>query len=315
MGLFVFRNSNPSKSTSKGKGKGTRGKGRAATDPAWDIQRVRQAWHAGGLVVAGLTFVVGWVVVRNALVDYTQQNHTLVTDAETVTLVGQPEWMSESIAGPMRLAAAGALNQDPFDGTGVQIAADRLESTPWIQSVSQVHRTTQGQLLVHAEYRTPVAAVRDSRNSVDHYLVDNQGVVLAGPWRWRTVRDQGFIVLEGVHEAPPQAGQTWSGQQLQNALALALLLSPEPYADQIEAVHVEDNPYTDSGMDLALYTTENRRVLWGAPIGHALTAEAMTDQQKIDNLRVLHRTYGHIDSVRGTVEVNHIQPIETAGRI
>ena len=314
MGLFVFSQKKAKGGKAAAQKKG-RGKKAASVDPSWDLARVRRAWHAGGLAVAGLTLVVGWVIVRNALLDYQRENHSLQTPPDAVALIDQPVWMSDSIADPMRLAAAEALSVDPFDGAGVQAAAQRLAQTPWIHSVEQVRRRADGRLEVKASYRTPVAAVRDTRNSVDHYLIDSQGVVLAGPWRWRTVRDQGFIVLEGVSDAPPTAGQAWPGEPIQHALALALLLGPEPFAYQIEAVHIENNRHTDAGIDLALYTTENRRVLWGAPLGHALTAELMNDQQKLENLRVLHRTYGHIDSVDGTVEVNHIQPVLTPGRL
>ncbi len=319
MGWFIWNPSTPTQGKGKSKGRSAskgKAKGKAKADARvvsrWTPDQARRAWHLGWSGVALLTLGVGWVVARGVLIDYHRAHDQLPTDAQRVVLIDAPGWLDDSISHPMRAAAAAGLTPDPFDAAATAHVAASFKAEPWIKHVRQVRRLADGRVEVHAEFRTPLIAVRDPNRGGDHYLVDAQGVVLAGPWGQTAVVGQDFRIIENVAAAPPALGQTWPGEDVQAALQLAVLIAPEPFAEQVNVIHLAHAPHTEAGFELLLYTDANRPVLWGAPAGQALVTELVEERVKLDNLRTLYRNFGRIDSRDGTVEVNRPGEVRVA---
>lgn len=282
----------------KGRGKkkkATKGRGKAAkaAPPIWMPSESPLAWRIGTLVIVFAALITGWVSARSALLEYARSTRVATVDPEAVTLIDAPTWMSESIAAPLRDQAAAAIAPDPFDAEGIQRAAQRLNQCAWIKEVHQIRRieTEDGLpgLAIDAEYRTPLVAVRDPRNVNDYYLVDAEGVRLAGPWDEPTVLGQGFAVIEGTESLVPFEGMAWEGESVHAAIELAALLAGESFASEIEAYVVVEAKRFSPPFDLAIITTEKQELFWGAPVGHALVTEFIEDGHKLDNLRVLFR--------------------------
>ncbi len=279
MGWFL--SSSPKKKGKK-KTSAKRSTRKGASPEPFDPESLRRAMHWGGGFVAVVGFTIAWVISRDALMDYASRAHPV--QGRQIVLVDQPAWMTAELADPIASLAAEELTNDRFDQQALADARAALLASPWIKQVHQVQRVGDGTVQVTADYRTPVVAVRDMAQDDAYYLVDIEGVVLAGPWRRSTVAGQRFQYIAGVASRPPAAGEVWPGEDVQAGIDLAALLAAEPYADQILGYHVYPRGIDGDQHDLVLSLVNNASITWGLPPEQGLPIEAISAAGKMQHL-------------------------------
>jgi hypothetical protein len=239
----------------------------------WDPQRTLAGLKALGLFAAAVGLVIGWRYSERYLLDYADRHRpvTRVT-ADVIELIDAPAWMSEGIREQVRESAARHIDPDPMDGRSLRLSAEALRNDPWVRDITQVARRSNGQVLVWATYRRPVAIIQADDG---YHLIDSQGVCLPGVYRAHEVNGLGLITIMGVPTPPPaRAGEVWPGEEVQAGLSLLRLLANEPYMDKIRAFDVSERDERDR-LRLVLHT-EDGTVRWGLPPGqeHAIEPSA-----------------------------------------
>lgn len=278
------------------------GSGRSAPAPKRGKKKVeplqpRAAW-AGirllGLAALGVGAVLGWRGLEAGLLAHAREHHGGAVGHADVVLQEAPPWVAErpELADRLRAAVAEVVPADPFDGSGLASAAERLAGEPWVAEVTQVRRTPAG-IEVEAEYREPLALVR-ARDG--YHVVDAAGRRLEGP------ADRHFVggslpVIDGVTTPPPaEAGRVWSGAEMAAGLGLVQRLRHEPFAPQIAAYDVGQRDPRTGRLQLVLHT-DSGSVVWGRPVNAPFSAAEVSDEEKLSRLHQLAAAYrGRIDA-------------------
>lgn len=240
---------------------------------AWDPQRTLAGLKALGLFALAIGLVIGWRYGERYLLDYANRHRpvTRVT-ADVIELIDAPAWMSEGIREQVRESAAEHIAPDPMDGRSLRLAAEALRDDPWVREVIQVARRSNGQVLVSAAYRRPVAIIQADDG---YHLIDAQGVCLPGVYRAHEVNGLGLVMVRGVPTPPPaRAGKVWPGEEVQAGLSLLRLIANEPYRDKVHAFDVSERD--ERGRLRLVMHTADRVFRWGLPPGeeHAIEPSA-----------------------------------------
>jgi len=258
---------------------------------SWDPKRTLTGLKAVGVFALAVGLVIGWRYSQDYLLAYAQRHHQVPVTADSIVLVDAPGWMSEDIRVQVRQTAAKHIDPDPMDGQSLRYAAAALRNDPWVKRVDQVARRFGGRVLVSAAYRRPVAVVQGYDG---YHLIDDQGVCLPGLYRESQAKRLGLVQLTGASSAPPaQAGEVWSGEDVQAGLALIRLLANEPYLDKVLAFDVSHRD-ARGRLRLVLLTSDGS-VRWGLPPGeeHSIEPDA---QVKLGWLRRLAQRDGSLST-------------------
>ena len=239
-----------------------------------------------------------WLLAEQRLDEYVSVHRSGAVRAEQVILADAPVWMGQSIQGELRQAVAAAATQNPLDAQSLLSTASSLEQIAWLDRLRQVRRTFDGRVVVHAEYRRPVAAAR-SRHG--YHLVDRGCVRLPGLYLRAAVRRLGLPRVIGSAQPPRNVGQRWPGEDLAAAVALVEFLAAEPYMDQVDAIDVSGRDPTGS-VHLVLRTAHGL-VRWGLPPGLEYPIEPDAERKRILLAQVAAKHGGSIDAGGRTVDI------------
>ena len=241
----------------------------------WDPKRTLLGLKVLGVFALAVALVIGWRYGERYLLNYANENRPVKRiTADVVELVDAPNWMSEGIREQVRDSAAAPIEPDPLDGRSLKAAAEALRKDAWVRDVKQIARRSNGQILVYATYRRPVAVI-EARDG--YHLVDAQGVCLPGVYGAHEIDGLGLVTVMGVNTPPPaQAGNVWPGDEVQAGLALLQLLAKESYMDKIRSLDVSQRD--ERGRIRLVLHTEEGTVRWGLPPGeeHAIEPSAQT---------------------------------------
>ena len=248
-----------------------------------------------GIAAAAVVAVLGWRALETGLLAHARANHGRAVGSADVTLRGAPPWIAEraDVAERIRATVAEVLPADPFDPTGLQRAAERLEGEPWVAEVAQVRRTPAG-VEVEADYREPLALVR-ARDG--YHVVDEAGRRLEGPSDRFAAGVRGLPLIVGVSAPPPaEAGRAWRGSEVAAGIGLVRELRDEPFAPQIAAYDVGQRDPRTGRLSLVLHTDAGS-VVWGRPVDEPFSAGEVSDERKVERLHQLAAAYrGRIDA-------------------
>jgi hypothetical protein len=252
------------------------------------------------LGAAALVAAVGWIwlCAEQKLGRYVATRRVGDVLADQAILADAPPWMGRSIRRQLQQAAARAATSSPLDPGSLLATSASLQKIAWIERVHQIRRTFDGQVLVHADYRRPVAAAR-SRHG--YHLVDRHAVRLPGLYLRHTARKLGLPLIVGSSQPPPDVGKPWIGHDLAAAIALVRLLSPEPYMDQVEAIDVSGRAH-DGRVHLVLRTAQGM-IRWGLPPGQAYPIEPEAKKKKLLLAHVASQHGGSIDAGGRIVDI------------
>jgi len=291
MGWFLWRKSAGNKKKSKSK----RGK---STEPRWDPRRTLMAVKVvGSAAVAALLFA-GWHFTQHGLARYAKTHHAQAVQPGDVLLRDAPRWMHAQVAGDLQATVAQHVGDDPVSNTTLRKAAAALERSAWVRELEQVRRLRGGRVEVRASYREPVAVI-EARDG--YHLVDQRGIRLPAFPRRAAVRGMNLPIVVGVHSAPPQQGQPWTGHDVQAGLALAQLVRGQSWEHQVRSVDVGRRD-ARGRIRLVLHTAAGQ-VRWGAPPGEGEPIEPSA-QTKLERLEyVASKHNGQIDAGGQIVEL------------
>ncbi len=239
-----------------------------------------------------------WLLAERQLDTYVAARRPQGVQAEQAILADAPPWMGQSIRWQLQQVVARAATNNPLDPRSLLATAASLKQIAWLERVRQIRRTFDGRVLVHADYRRPVAAAR-SRHGF--HLVDRHGVRLPGLYLRHAARKLGLPLIVGSAQPPPNVGKRWIGTDLAAAIALVRLLAPEPYMDQVEAIDVSGRDPTGR-VHLVLRTTHGL-IRWGLPPGRAYPIEPEARKKLLLLAHVASQHGGSIDAGGRIVDI------------
>ena len=291
MGVFLKRSGRKPK-------RGRQAKRSAATPRPWDGRRM--LWCVRVLVVlaVGAGTVFGWQQGERALRRYVGAHRSAAVSPGSVMLASAPTWMSPQLQSDLRDIVANEFGADPLGGAQLRRAVRALAQNPWVGHVDQIRRAPDGQVMVQAEYRRPVALVEVPDG---YHLVDASGVCLPGLYLEHQLEQLQLPVLVGVGAPTPGPGLQWPAPELRSGLALVRLLETEPYIDQVRSIEL-DRRDLRGRVRLALRTHTGGLVRWGLPPGREQSVEPDAATKK-RRLAELYRSRSYIDDGGKTVDI------------
>lgn len=173
-----------------------------------------------------------------------------------------------------------------------------LETDPWVRRVNSVRRGNDLRIAVSCTYRLPAALVQLDGA---FYLVDEERVRLPGVYRYQ----ESLPLIQGVEGEPPSPGGVWGGADLASGMALARLIAPEAFAEQITGIQVHNYGGRRSPRDAHLVLTTDRAgrlIKWGSAPGEEIEENAA--RQKIAILRHNFERSGRVDAGFRTIDVS-----------
>jgi hypothetical protein len=221
--------------------------------------------------------------------------------------VGLPAWLThpnQAAFLAQREADAGlGPHASVHDPVLVRSIGERLAASPWIAEVRRVAARSNGQIRVHALFRTPLAMVEHRGTAL---LVDQSGVRLPLAMPAQQVNRHDWLVIQGVAASPPaEAGQPWAGEDLAAGLKLARFLAHAdamgrlPFRPAIHSIDVSNHKWRVDGSagQLRLRLAGACDLIhWGVPPGEEYEIEPSAEW-KLAALSDLHQS-GRLPSGR-----------------
>lgn len=330
MGWFISKK-NKKKKKSKSKSRAKKKSARVESEP-WDWERTLVGLKYVGMVLAFVALIAAWQFSKSHLTEYVSEWRTKPVTIEKVTLANAPAWMYKSIRKDLKNIVVEHVDADPMNQEGLDSCLSALQENAWIRYALRVERHND-ELVVHALYRKPFAAVADPSTSEFHWI-DSQGVQLPVAADSLDQIDPNLPVIVGVEKKPAGAGHVWPGKDVIAGLSLVQRLDRQPYTRQIKAIDVgarDDNGRihiflpTDSprGLDWRRFNRQSvqpahardemRRVLqvgrrtgviWGLPPGDEQSIDPDANSKLIRLISVHDRYRGSIDARGKVVDIS-----------
>lgn len=246
--------------------------------------------------LAAVTIVLGLIILAPTLRARAHAQSAADAGAVRVVLVNRPGWLGTKDAEGLQRMVAAETGTEPGNRDALQRTLARLENCGWYSTVTQVRRSSSGEVQVVGEFAVPFALVADGAGE---HLIDQHGRLL--PRTYAAGTAPRFPRLTGAREPRPvRPGMRWTGADLDAGLALARIIDQQRWRDQIEAIDVSD--YAHEGQ-LRLVTTSGCTILWGCAPGEESPAE-VSAPQKLRYLQFFDQTHGRIDAeCHGSLDV------------
>jgi len=303
MGWFLTKNKRKTRTATR--------RTKTKTAQPWDPQKTLRSLKIIAIFALIGSIVWAWHAGEPYLRAYaTQQaSHNAPADGDVrIHLVDAPPWMAHgSLLRQEIITLVGRqLSTDPLGAMDLDRAVHALRESAWIEEVHRIERIAVDKVNVHAVYRVPTAliATLDARRKTDrgYHLIDAHGVrLLAHPYPPDRLPDTNLPLIQGVKSAAPNAGELWSGDEIQAALQLIALLQTRPYYEQIAAIDVAHRDRLGR-IRMQIVATNGGRIDWGFPPGkeHVMEPHA---QFKLAGIDEFYRMYNMIAAPQKVVEV------------
>lgn len=236
-----------------------------------------------------------------------------------VELLNAPVWMNDELRQRIVQVATPVSIKSSLDHDQVKEIAQILSAEPWIKKVNRVQRVygnAPGDTLqVDCDFRAPVALVQDEGW---FWMVDAEGVKL--PERFtkeelskvaigRGLEKVQLRVVTGVHDQAPQAGEKWTGRDLQAGIELARLFFGKPFMNDVAMIDVSGvDPISSAAgapNEVVLHTRYNTQIRWGSPVQQTGFSVEVPAAQKLATLEKLYTEYGRLDAGRPWIEIRY----------
>lgn len=195
-----------------------------------------------------------------------------------------PSWLPAALQNDLVHEALATVSDNPFDQAALEESRQRLEATGWFEHIRAVRRRPGGIIEIDADWRAPVAVVRQNARDL---LVARGGEILRLPVGV-PVAPGSMPVIHGPYALPPtlvsgeiEYGKPWPGGDVQDAIKLIATLRARPGYERI--VGVELFEYMKTG-HLTLVADSGARFIWGSPIGRSAPGEA-PPERRLANLK------------------------------
>jgi hypothetical protein len=260
------------------------------------------------IVVVAAGVVCGAVFGLKHLESYVSGLPLFTSSEVSVAMYDQPTWMSESLATQILTESFQPIKDDLVelhrqgqDQKLPEVLNNQLARNPWVSKVHWVRRSFGGKFMINADFREPAALVQLENGC---YLIDNEGVLLPGKYKYELLADCGLIEIHGCRGEAPAAGEKWNSADLTAGLALTKMLEAAPFKHQVKAVDVTNyKGRSDPNSSWLLVVTDRRTVVrWGRPIGQEQGLET-TAHEKLSLLTGAFVKFKHIDCNRSFIDV------------
>jgi len=245
-----------------------------------------------GALAAGIA--IGFV----SLDRYVHRTVHLSESTGTLELVDVPVWVNDRLENKV-YAAAQANGEDlRLDENAAASVQKNLQSRiAWLDDVTV--QTTGAAIRIRARWRKPVALVEAGRRKC---YVDEQLVVLD----YLPLPTLPIVAVKGLASTAdmPPAGGVWDRPDLAAGVAILtrldrmdrLVASDKPLLYEIERVDVSNfNGRKDPrASHIALYATDNTKIIWGAEIGAWQRHMEASDEEKLAKLYAYYQEYGSL---------------------
>ena len=241
-----------------------------------------------GLLVIGAA--VAWIIGKEPL----RESVARISAAEPKARINWPRpagadsnaptWLPPALQNDLIHETLASATDSPFDQQGLADAYRRLDATGWFEEIRGIRRKPGGVIEVDADWRNPVAVVRQTGRDL---LVARGGEILRLP-AGVPVAPGSMPVIIGPYALPPtlvsgeiEYGKPWPGGDVQDAIKLIATLRARPGYERIVGVELFD--YMKSG-HITLIADTGARFIWGSPIGRSAPGEAPTER-RLANLK------------------------------
>ena len=307
------------------------GGGRLGGVPPWLAAHGATVARWSLLVVLLIGVTLGWWWLRGTLLSRETRSAGVLgieaVDNGLVRFVEPPAWLPESarLSVESTLAAAMAAGRARAEAGSADEAGDGheaggvvtmgldelvvvLNDSAWVREVEQLWRGSDGGLYLKAAYRRPFAMVQWGRGC---YLVDEQRVVLDGPFDDRQVAAYGLPVMINPDRGVPRHwGDVWEDAGLAAGLSVAGLLEATPVGAQVAAYDVSGRDRSNR-VQVVLRVKDRRgvrggSVVWGLPPGQGPPIEPDYQEKlrRLEQIASMPASQGWIDAHGRRVFIN-----------
>ncbi len=229
-----------------------------------------------------------------------------------IVLKRPPAWMSADLLARIEQSVSPISPRSSLDHDLLVEITQILRAEPWVKQVNQVRRVYGEQpgniIEIDCEFRSPVALVEDGGY---FWIVDSDGVKL--PERYTpaelaevamgTGSTPKLRVITGVAAAAPQAGETWSGEDLRAGIELVNLLHGRGYADEVATIDISNyaGRRDKQSAQIILHTLREAEIRWGRPVTATkdFFVEVSTEK-KLEHLQTIHTYLSKADVQKKT---------------
>jgi hypothetical protein len=270
--------------------------------------------------LAAVSFVTILTLGVRASKEFAERSALRPSTPVDVQLVNPPGWMNDELRQRIIQVATPVSAKSSLDPDQVKEIAQILAAEPWVKHVNQVRRVygkSPGDTLeIDCDFRAPVALVQDGGW---FWMVDAEGIKL--PERFtkeelakvaigRGLEKIQLRVVTGVHQLAPQAGEKWTGRDLEAGIELARLFFDKPYMNDVAMIDVSGvdpvNPSTAGAKnEVVLHTRYNTQIRWGSPVQQPGFSVEVGAAQKLATLERLYSEYGRLDAGRPWIEIRY----------
>ena len=243
----------------------------AGPEPGWRGIGVRQVLVLLGCIAGAVLVAAAWRSGERILSRYIAAQPVTAPSYETVRLENVPPWIEPAARQRLQHNALVRLTGTRMSHEPLEQVATALGDEPWISRVERVQRARNGGVIIHAEYRRPLALVE---TPAGYIRVDEQGRELPGAFARGQLSGLGLPVIVGVASPAPGPGLAWPGDDLAGGLQMVKTLAAHSHRHRVAIIDV--NGWDRHGSRQIVLTTPDRRIIWGLPPGKGAPIEADT---------------------------------------
>jgi hypothetical protein len=213
-------------------------------------------------------------------------------------LVNAPLWINQDLKEKIYAAAtAGGQNLKLDEDAARSVQSNLERQVAWLQKIRA--RTTHDRILVEADYRKPIALIKQG---LRRFYVDAEMVVLG----FVPIPDLPIVRVKGLGPIMriPREGEVWQQDDLAAAVAILTrldrmdqLVTPDkPLLYEIDNINVSNfrGRQSNRAPHIILYAKDNTEIIWGAEIGAWSQHLEAKDEQKLARLYNYYKQCGSL---------------------
>lgn len=178
------------------------------------------------------------------------------------------------------IAGGSALSSEPL-----REAVMTLQNSGWVEGIPEARWTSDGTIIIDAQWRIPGAVVRVGQREV---LIDWNRRVLPLDYAIGQSNQRYFMNVD----APlPRVGEVWGGTDLKDGLELLRELRKHNLLEQVDGFDLGTG---SSSGTITIITSRGTKVLWGAGPGRERPGEQISSV-KLEFLKEIYNRAGLID--------------------
>lgn len=228
-----------------------------------------------------------------------------------LVLINKPEWVNDELETSLYDVVNKNVGLEITEQTSKRVQQAIEQNFAWIEKA--VVRTTSGEVLIEALWRSPAVLIRAGRKK---FYLDGDKVVLD----YVKFSEPEFLKVTGVRFGSKglASGETCELADAAAGVAIAECLNDmdaeltpdKPLIGQIDRIDVSNfnGRHNSRASHILMYTSDNTEIRWGSAIGEWQRNMESTDQEKLAKLYYHYKRNGN--SLAGARYINLCDPTE-----